>query len=429
MKDKKTGRYMTAFAVIVMMLMATTTAVNAVSVTLVNENDDDNLMQTLGADKEIVKYGWTGKYRADNGWEQANPDGVIPSPSGKGARCDKYWSTSAWDYIYYSFELDDWDITHTISNVEIAVYYDADAWPWNGGPDLKVTNDNNGGQKDGDDYDIIRKSMGCPNTLVWKEYTTDEDGTSLKNYVNSNGKIYICILNAAGCHTMVEKVRLRWTIDNYMPSCSISGPSTVERGVPATFTSNTDDPDGDDITEYKWKVDGTEVGTSEDLTYTFTSSGTHTVSLKVKDENGGWSNPATKTVTVNENKNPTMESISPNSGRVRTTITFTFKAEDVNNDDVKFKIDWGDGDTQTTSYFDNNDGEATGTAVHKYMLEDTYTIGVKAIDEKGGESNWMTIPFTSPRSRPAVSSALLSFLELNSPALARLIYNLVYALS
>jgi len=421
---------MAAFAVIVMMLMVGTTAVNAVSVKIIDENNT-GLMQTLGTEKEIVKYGWTGKDRADtadDGWKRANTDDqYLPSPSGNGARCDKFWA-SGWHYIYYSFQLDEWAITDSISNVRIAVYFDADTNIGNGGPDLKVTDNNNGGQKNGDDYARIKQSMGSPSNIVWKEYTTDEAGTSLLNYVNSDGKIYICILNAGGCHTMVEKVRLRWTIDNYMPSCTISGPSTVERGVSATFTSNTDDPDGDDITEYKWKVDGTEVSTSEDLTYTFTSSGTYTVSLKVKDENGGWSDTATKTVTVNDNKNPTMESISPSSGKAKTDITFTFVAEDENGDDVQFKIEWGDGDEQTTGFKTNNDGEVTGTAVHKYMLEEDYTLRVKAIDKKGGESEWKTTTFTSPRNKPAASSTLLSFLELNSPALARLLYSFIYAL-
>ena len=61
MKNKKTKRILTALAVLVVMLMVTTTAVNAVSVKLIDKDTGNNLMQTLSKDKEDEKYGWTEK--------------------------------------------------------------------------------------------------------------------------------------------------------------------------------------------------------------------------------------------------------------------------------------------------------------------------------------------------------------------------------
>lgn len=77
------------------------------------------------------------------------------------------------------------------------------------------------------------------------------------------------------------------------PIVTISGPTDVRAGVATTFTANSGT-----ATSYAWTVDGNaQTGTGNTLTYTFTTAGTHTVSV-VATNSIGSSQPTTMSLNV-----------------------------------------------------------------------------------------------------------------------------------
>jgi hypothetical protein len=93
-------------------------------------------------------------------------------------------------------------------------------------------------------------------------------------------------------------------------------------------------------------------------------------------------------------------------GRVRTLYDYTIKTADLDQDDVRYEIDWGDNTTQTTDL--NESGEEIIIS-HIWGIEGNYSIRVKAIDEYGAESDWATLTVTMPYS---FNRPILQFLEL-----------------
>lgn len=82
---------------------------------------------------------------------------------------------------------------------------------------------------------------------------------------------------------------------------------TLNVGEVGTWSAVSSDPDGNNIF-YTWEVDGTVVrqhgfvpsGTYDSLSHTFASTGSHTISVRVRDTPGLYSGWATKTVIVGD---------------------------------------------------------------------------------------------------------------------------------
>ncbi len=87
--------------------------------------------------------------------------------------------------------------------------------------------------------------------------------------------------------------------------------------------SDSYDEDGT-IVSYSWTLNGNTIGTTASLNYSF-NVGTHTVVLTVTD-NGGATSSDQLTVIVSEaTTDPTIASITPNSGRERTTVNIVIR--------------------------------------------------------------------------------------------------------
>jgi len=96
------------------------------------------------------------------------------------------------------------------------------------------------------------------------------------------------------------------------------------------------------------------------------------------------------------------------SGKARKSYTFIFKATDKNNDQVKFTINWGNDETETTGWHDS--GEEVSIQ-HEYTLTGTYTISAKATDKDyNAESGWKNKSFSAPKAK-FVNSLILRLLE------------------
>jgi len=425
MKNKNKKQYITALAVLITTLMVASGFASSIEVNTVKtiSGDRNNQIHTLNTDMEMKQR--AGEYykrdhESDAGWFDWNGEenGHTP-PHGDSQHCDHYTIPDD-SYICYKFELEEFEKTHDFGDVEIGVKFGAEVGGLNNGPDLEAYNPNT--QKwEKEDDEKVKKSMGAPSPdkLEWKWYSKTENNNALKRYVSNDGIIKFRIWCTWGCHAYVSDVGIRWVIYNYCPTAFIDSiiPSSPTRNEDVTLSGHGEDPDGDEMDEYKWKDGSSEIGTTKTCTVRL-SKGSHTISLKVKDDHGAWSSAATKTVFVGENEAPEMGSIGgPSSGKARTSITFIFKATDKNNDQVKFTIDWGDDETETTGWYTSSE-EATVT--HEYTLEGLYSIRAKATDKDyNAESGWKTKSFSAPKTK-SVNPLILRLLE-QFPLLSRLL--------
>jgi nitrous oxidase accessory protein len=106
---------------------------------------------------------------------------------------------------------------------------------------------------------------------------------------------------------------------------------------------------------------------------------------------------------------PTINGIK--SGKPGICYYFTFNAIDPDNDEVKYTIDWGDTNTETTTLY------PSGTDVivsHSWSNKGIYIIKVKAYDELGLISPEATFKFTCPKSKTIINPPLIKFLQNHS---------------
>jgi hypothetical protein len=95
-------------------------------------------------------------------------------------------------------------------------------------------------------------------------------------------------------------------------------------------------------------------------------------------------------------KKPTID--GPNSGNVGQKYCWTFQSSDPDHDEIKFIIEWGDGNINETNCFPS--GESI-TLCHTYNIDGNFIIKVKAIEctEDGFESDWETLEINIPRAK------------------------------
>ena len=117
---------------------------------------------------------------------------------------------------------------------------------------------------------------------------------------------------------------------------------------------------------------------------TIRSGAGNSVQVSAKSVSSGESTSSQDSVSITfaeslpPNKPDTPE--GPESGEVDTEYTYTFNATDPEDDDISYKIDWGDSVTDWLGPF--NSGEKI-TRSHSWDSEGTYSIRVRAKDING----------------------------------------------
>jgi len=129
---------------------------------------------------------------------------------------------------------------------------------------------------------------------------------------------------------------------------------------------------------------------------------------------GNWSddnpdNDVYKAVfTVIENVPPDEPTISgEQNGKAGTEYEYTFNAEDPNGDNVKYHIDWDDGNSDTTEF---NPSGIDVKVKHTWTNQDTYTIKVTAEDTDGLVGPEGTYTVTMPRNK-IINRPFLNYLQ------------------
>jgi hypothetical protein len=107
----------------------------------------------------------------------------------------------------------------------------------------------------------------------------------------------------------------------------------------------------------------------------------------------------------------------PSEGVVGTSYTFTFNAVDPDVDDnVRFHIDWGDGEEWTTYVPQGTDKEVA----HQYNAKGNYVIEAYAQDDTGLIGPTGTHPIVIPRDKAVYTHPFLQFLQ-NHPNMFQII--------
>lgn len=183
-----------------------------------------------------------------------------------------------------------------------------------------------------------------------------------------------------------------------------SGPSRGVREVEYIFSSSSSDPDGDKIFYmFSWG-DGTSSPWLGPYTSGLMISGSHKwsalgeymVKVKAKDINGAtsdWSQPHEISIVLNDA--PDTPTISgPGTGTPGKNYLFKLLTTDINDDDVYYFIDWGDG--TTTEWIGPFTSGIQATTTHSWSEQGTYIVKVKAKDVIGDESDWGTMDVAMP---------------------------------
>jgi len=167
---------------------------------------------------------------------------------------------------------------------------------------------------------------------------------------------------------------------------TIDGPTHGDPGVEYDYTFVTDDPEGDDIQLYIDWGDGTyedwdewyESGEEVIISHEWDEEGEYNITAKSRDvwDDSRWSN---KYVVKIGNQPPYKPDISGRRyGSADEELTFTFVSEDYEGNDIKYFIDWNDGNTEWTDYFSS--GEEV-EVTHAWDSDGDYEITSYPVDD------------------------------------------------
>ena len=98
----------------------------------------------------------------------------------------------------------------------------------------------------------------------------------------------------------------------------------------------------------------------------------------------------------------------PSTGSAGAELCWTFSSDDPNDDQIKFIIEWGDGNSNETDYYPDN---IPVEVCHTYEEDGDYTITATAEDETGLVSEESTFSVTIPRNRATIDSLFRLFLN------------------
>jgi hypothetical protein len=127
------------------------------------------------------------------------------------------------------------------------------------------------------------------------------------------------------------------------------------------------------------------------------------------DDNGDYSGSVyvfTKEIPNHPPSAPTID--GTNSGKSGVEYDFVFNSIDPDSYDVRFIINWGDGDNETTTFTSSG---TDLTVSHSWATKGTYIISAKAQNEYGAESSLTTFEITIPRNKATIGSLFMRILE------------------
>ncbi len=201
-------------------------------------------------------------------------------------------------------------------------------------------------------------------------------------------------------------------------------PNPAREGVEMEFSGKGEDPvDGDAIVEYEWRSSqvGEKLSDKSSFTYDGLSTGTHEITLRVRDNKGLWSqitDDSTKNVKVNANNPPTEPGdIQPVETHSLTPDISWYPSQDEEGDEITYHLKIGSTyqgadivDTTTTQsfYYLHNRPLKYSDKYTNGKSEKTYFVEIKADDGFNGESNTVEHRFAVVNHQPTAPTITIT---------------------
>jgi hypothetical protein len=173
---------------------------------------------------------------------------------------------------------------------------------------------------------------------------------------------------------------------------TIDGPTEGEPLEEYEFTFVTEDPEGDDVQIHIDWDDGTfedwdewyQSGEVVTISHTWDEDDRYDIKAESKDIWGDsvWSDPHVFKIGNQPPTNPNVT--GQRYGNTGQQITYTFVSHDEENQNVKYKIRWDDGQIDETEYVPS---DTPVEVSHSWNSKDDYFISVTAIDTKNKEGD------------------------------------------
>ena len=187
------------------------------------------------------------------------------------------------------------------------------------------------------------------------------------------------------------------TVNNQPPTADFGfSPDNAPFGTNIQFVDTSKDLDGGHIASWTWDFGDGATSNLQNPTHTFTTSGAHTVTLKVTDDDGGaQSNLAQHVVTVN-NQPPTADfGFSPDNAPFGTNIQFVDTSKDLDGGHIaSWTWDFGDG---ATSNLQN--------PTHTFTTSGAHTVTLKVTDDDGGAQSNLAQHVVTVNNQPPIANA------------------------
>jgi len=173
------------------------------------------------------------------------------------------------------------------------------------------------------------------------------------------------------------------------------GPYYGSPGQEIQFTGTADN--GNPPYDYLWDFGDGNTSLIQNPTHSYTQEGNHTVVLSVTDSDDLTSTDTTWALITGTNAPPTIPEINGSAqGKPGVEYNYTVVSTDLNEDDVYYYVDWGDG-TNNGWVGPYHSGEEI-TMSHTWSKKGTYIVQCKAKDVPGAESDWATLQVKMPTS-------------------------------
>jgi hypothetical protein len=232
--------------------------------------------------------------------------------------------------------------------------------------------------------------------------------------------IYLIQVSIADDDPGISNFSKSFNVRNLDPfRVSFNSPTSGGEGDILQFECTVTDPGSDDLTfDWDWGDGATSsftiyndgvgpdpypspLGTypftaTSDPSHTYGDDGSFNVQLVITDDDAG-SMEITTTVDV-ANYAPSVVSTNfPTDSNEGDTVTYTIEAEDPGSDDIILEFDWGDGTTETVTYFNDGVGPdpypspggvfpflVTADVDHTYGDDGAFTVTMTVSDDDGG---------------------------------------------
>jgi len=177
-------------------------------------------------------------------------------------------------------------------------------------------------------------------------------------------------------------------------------PNPAPKGQTVSFIGHGTTPDGI-IEVYEWKVDNIFISGSASFSISALSSGTHSISFRVKNDKGIWSEKVYKTLSINPNQKPIAFILKPSgSAEFGTPINFTGYGVDPDGEIKAYS--W----RSIPSFISSTDA----SFIISNLPINNYTIYFKVKDNEGDWSTEVSslltiLPNTTASNNPPIANA------------------------